>query len=577
MIFGSFKAIAALVLLSVLVACPSSPPDTTAPSILSSIPASGSSNVSSRTSVTLVFSEAMNQTSLQVTSSPTVEFGLPTWGSDSSTVTLSVPKGFKEGQTYGLTVVGSDTAGNQIGGTKIINFNTVAPLDTTPPAIPSGLSLSTNDGQITLNWTANTETDLVGYNLVWGTTAAALDNQQFIAKTINTQTITGLLNDTPYFFALDAQDQNGNRSSRTTPQTATPRPPVDIIAPTLTSSIPTDGTADIVLLTTLRLEFSEAIDQTSLNLSSCIRPNLTDPPVDACFSTGNIPATKLGTPTWNNNDRNVTLTPDANLFMPGTIYQLNIAAKDKAGNAIVAPKTIRFSIKVQPDTAPPTLVTFTPTNNQFAVPYNSPITLSFSEPMNQSSVESAFLAQPSIKCVWTWTSPSNASCQPSGRLEQRGLYTIAIAITATDLAGNQLQTAYGFSFTAGDAPPKVISYSPKGFGALPPVVLTNTPITVTFSEDMNKPLTEAAFQVRENGFLKTGTITWNTKCAFFAGAGPTGAYLNCKTLTFTPSTNYQTGSGISWTISTGATDYLNDQQMENNFASSFTTQGVLTP
>ena len=35
MIFGSFKAIAALVLLSVLVACPSSPPDTTAPSILS--------------------------------------------------------------------------------------------------------------------------------------------------------------------------------------------------------------------------------------------------------------------------------------------------------------------------------------------------------------------------------------------------------------------------------------------------------------------------------------------------------------------------------------------------------------
>ena len=73
----------------------------------------------------------------------------------------------------------------------------------------------TNDTE--LQWAANTEPDLAGYEIVWrDTTAAAWTNSQW-AGNVKTFTMRGMSKDN-YFFGVRAVDRDGNRSPVTYPR-----------------------------------------------------------------------------------------------------------------------------------------------------------------------------------------------------------------------------------------------------------------------------------------------------------------------------------------------------------------------
>jgi len=129
------------------------------------------------------------------------------------------------------------------------------------------------------------------------------------------------------------------------------------------------------------------------------------------------------------------------------------------------------------DTTPPTITTTSPPTDETNVAIGSDISASFSEAMNQSSAESAFSTSPSVTGSFSW-SANTMTFNPSTNLDYGTEYTVTIAGTAEDLAGNGLdgnenETAegsptddYSWSFTTAAEPVPDISINPtsKDFG-----------------------------------------------------------------------------------------------------------------
>ena len=96
--------------------------------------------------------------------------------------------------------------------------------DTTPPAAPAGLVATGGDGSVDLDWLANGEADLAGYDLYRGTAAGGPYSQ------VNGALLTGpsardaaVVNDTTYFYVVRAVDSSGNASDTSNEAVATPQ------------------------------------------------------------------------------------------------------------------------------------------------------------------------------------------------------------------------------------------------------------------------------------------------------------------------------------------------------------------
>jgi Bacterial Ig-like domain len=521
------------------------------------------------------------------------------------------------------------------------------PADTTAPAAPIGFKATADNGKVKLEWTANTEPDLEKYILNWGSSAAQQNAKETIVKTATQFEKTGLANGTTYYFKLTASDTTGNISSTTNLLSATPIAP-DITAPTLISSVPALNSTGVALNTQVQLTFSKAMNISTVNASSAsltlgaatwsagntvanfVTPALqfdttytlalagkdtagndlggattlqfssvSAPPAVLSHSpTNNAVDVALNSPitlrfskamnktsvenafssvpaitctwVWLDNDQTATCTPGSEFpFLTQYDFTLASSAQGAAGVAMTTSLTSRFTT-VQ-DTIKPALTSYTPADSAPGVTrFDTPIVLNFSKPMNQQSVQAAFQSQPAITCVWTWTTSSSATCQPVARLDARTTYTITLSIAATDLIGNALQAAYGFNFSVGNAPPKVIAFTP--IPRLGGFLAVNTPITITFSEEMDRTLTEAALQVRVGTSIKPGTITWDAGCSFVANAS---LWFGCRKLTYTPSSAYGNGQTVTWKVSTTATDNAKNLSLENEVTGSFQTQPII--
>lgn len=89
-----------------------------------------------------------------------------------------------------------------------------APHDVTPPAAPRGVYSVTGDGQVTLHWLDNTESDLNGYRVYEGPCASGdtCPYDRIGATTANQFVVTGLTNGVTRYFAVAAVDFSGNES-----------------------------------------------------------------------------------------------------------------------------------------------------------------------------------------------------------------------------------------------------------------------------------------------------------------------------------------------------------------------------
>lgn len=547
-LFPRFKGLrlAALVLLA---ACQSSA-DTTAPTIASSIPSSGAQDVAVGTKLAITFSEAMKPDSVTVASSPAAALGTAVWN-DAKTVVYTPASGWQAGTCYSLSVEGKDLAGNALAGNKTLSFQTLTPPDTTPPSTPLGVKATAGDGGFSVEWNANTEPDLAGYTVYFGLAAGTLDNAVSVDKPGLKTSLANLENGKTYFFAVDAYDQSGNHSARSSLGSVIPK---DQTPPSLVSSEPANGAQDLSLVPVLRLVFSEAMKTDSLEFGLCIS---TDPPASATCT--NPVLANFGTPTWSEGDTVAQLTP-TDQFQSGKTHVLLVLGKDKAGNELGQTK-VAFSIRATPDTTPPMVVMHGGTYRNDTP--NPVISIGFSEAMNQQSVQAAFLSQPAINCNWVWRG-NTADCTSTGYLQQLTNYTLTIGTGAKDTAGNPLAAPYQFSFTTDNFAPRVTKVSPSGkFG--PPInVPISAPIILTFSEPMNPAsvgLNATGFVVEVSGSGgKSGTLSWNA---------------DNSVMTFTPSTPYGYSKTVSWELRS-ATD-AGGKGIAAKVSGSFSTELLAQP
>ena len=99
--------------------------------------------------------------------------------------------------------------------------------DTTAPSSPQNLAANASDAQVALTWSANTENDLAGYNLLRSTSSGGSYiqvNGSLIVDTLYFD--TSVNNGTTYYYVLNAVDSTGNISMVSNEVNATPTAPV---------------------------------------------------------------------------------------------------------------------------------------------------------------------------------------------------------------------------------------------------------------------------------------------------------------------------------------------------------------
>jgi hypothetical protein len=89
---------------------------------------------------------------------------------------------------------------------------------TTPPSIPTGLTASAGNTQVSLTWSASS--GATSYHVKRGTTSGG-PYTQVAAPTTNTYTDTGLTNGTPYYYVVSAVNEGGE-SGNSSEASATP-------------------------------------------------------------------------------------------------------------------------------------------------------------------------------------------------------------------------------------------------------------------------------------------------------------------------------------------------------------------
>ena len=87
------------------------------------------------------------------------------------------------------------------------------------PARPKGVGLLTRrlTNDTDLQWTANTEGDLAGYEIVWRETSSPVWTNSRAVGNVTTYTVEGMSKDN-YFFGVRAVDRQGNRSPVSVPR-----------------------------------------------------------------------------------------------------------------------------------------------------------------------------------------------------------------------------------------------------------------------------------------------------------------------------------------------------------------------
>lgn len=99
--------------------------DTTPPTIVSTNPANGATDIAVNSTVVVTFSEAMNVATVAANLSPSLSLGTPVFSAGNTVATFTPISALSKGTAYTLTVSGQDLAGNSLSGTTTATFTTV--------------------------------------------------------------------------------------------------------------------------------------------------------------------------------------------------------------------------------------------------------------------------------------------------------------------------------------------------------------------------------------------------------------------------------------------------------------------
>ena len=329
------------------------------------------------------------------------------------------------------------------------------------------------------------------------------------------------------------------------------------LAPMVTFTTPANGATGVPLNQNIVATFSEAMDQTTINMTTF---TLTGP--DASPVSGNVSYVANGS---------VAVFAPTAALAGGTTYTATITtgATDTTANPLVSNFVWSFTTGAAPVAIHPDVTSEVPVDGSTLVPLNTLLTASFSESMDPATIDATtFTVQgPGITPVSGAVSYADggatATFAPAVNLADNTTYTATISTGATDTTGNALLNDFVWTFTTGIASdstnPTVLSTNPA---AAVTSMCLNQSVNATFSKAMDPTtINSASFTVTGPGVtLVTGTVSYDP-VNFIA--------------TFTPQSDLAADTQFVATITTRVTDTAGNA-LASSFVWSFTTGAIST-
>ncbi len=139
----------------------------------------------------------------------------------------------EEGKLYYLVVRAYSDAGESENSNEISCITE----DKTPPVPPEGITAESQNGNIHLEWTANSETDHAGYMIYYGT-ASRNYGPGIPVENITSYNITGLVAGNTYYLSVAAVDTSQNESGFSLERIVELKPAPDISNPSIVIQSP---------------------------------------------------------------------------------------------------------------------------------------------------------------------------------------------------------------------------------------------------------------------------------------------------------------------------------------------------
>lgn len=346
-VFEALGIVGALLLSSSLAACGSSPgglaADTTAPTISSSTPASGST-VGADATLSITFSEAMDTSTVVIAATDgtnAYNLGTLTWSVDKTVATFSSPPApLTNGLAYSIAVDGKDVAGNTMTQAVIaITVEDTPKVMVVSPASGVGNVSATNNISLEFNVSADrtsVESALSVKKKSDSSPVTCLFSWSADSKIVSCSHSAALDFNTTYTVDLAASANSAHSgpisANSLVPSDFTIAEAADTTPPTVIRDDSNDaggaGTGNVLTNSPLVFIFSEQV-KTTATLSLTINDVPVTPPA-AQWSAGN--------------SRMTFNFPD---FPNGATGKWTIAAEDTSGNAMPSPATGTFKVVKQ--------------------------------------------------------------------------------------------------------------------------------------------------------------------------------------------------------------------------------------
>ncbi len=426
-----------------------------APLVTSTVAANGATGVPVAQTITALFNEAMNATTLTTTSftvtgpGAAMVTGTVTYAGTTATFTPAVSLAASTLYTATIKTGAQNILGVPLASNYVWKFTTgtIPTVVSTNPLngaitvpinqkIGATFSEAMNSGTIIAPATFTLAVAGVGGAAVPGTVTyvAAADSATF-APTAN------LLPSTQYTATIktSAESAAGNFLASNYAWSFTTGLTPNITPPTVTITLPASAATGVSTNQAITATFSKVMDPATI----------VAPGTFTVAVAGVGGASVAGTVSYAGSI--ATFAPTANLA-PSTQFTATItnAAKDLSGNALIAgavPNPWSFTTGVGPNTTPPTITLTSPANAAINVPLNTAINATFSEAMNPVTIAAAGTFTVSVSGAGgaavsgnvTYNSASNiATFTPAANLTASTQYTATITNAAKDLAGNAL-------------------------------------------------------------------------------------------------------------------------------------------
>ncbi len=517
----------------------------TAPSVTSVTPANGATNVPLNSTVTIAFSESVSVTGtafkLECPSGTPVAFTV-TPASPATTYTLHPTANLPGGTACTVTVVAaqvSNSLAQHPAADFTATFNTDVPPTVTSTSPTNGAPAVPIASTVTINFSESVNVTGTAFKLECpsGTPVAFTVTPASPATSFTLHPTSPLPAPTTCTVTVVA--------SQVTNTTAASHLAADFVfsfttnaPPTVTSTVPANGTANVLPTSTVTVNFSESVNAAAgaftLNCGSAV-PFTVSPASPA--------ASYVLTPTS-------PLPAGATCTL--TVVAANVTDVDAGQHLTPGDYTASFTVDV-----PPMVTAVVPANGATAVDPTTTVTVDFSKAVNVSGSSFTLECPTGTPIAFTITPASPATSfvlHPTASLPGGAVCTLTVVASqvADTTAGQTMAANFTSSFTV-DTPPAVTSVTPAN-GAI------NVPLNSTVTIDFNK-------QVNVNASSFKLECPSGTPVAFtVTPASPASAF------TLTPTASLPGGTACTVTVvAAQVTDTTFNQHPAADFTSTFTT------